>query len=135
FTHTFYAANQDAYGIDPRDLGVIMIFRAGSTAFGFNDKIWTKYSAPLARRYKVLDPTTKSAPVVNIYNAADKVASLPTNGLTLDALGRMGGHFAVCAVASQKLAAALAEDTGGSRESVYAEFQSNLVPNARIVPA
>ena len=135
FTHTFYAANQDAYGIDPRDLGVIMIFRAGSTAFGFNDKIWTKYSAPLARRYKVLDPTTKSAPVVNIYNAADKAVSLPTNGLTLDALGRMGGHFAVCAVASQKLAAALAEDTGGSRESVYAEFQSNLVPNARIVPA
>jgi hypothetical protein len=135
FTHTFYAANKDGYGIEARDLGVVMILRAGSTGFGFNDRIWAKYSAALAKRYKLLDPVTKSAAVVNIYNAADKAASLPTNGLTLEALGRMGGRFAVCSVASQKLAAALAEDTGGDRDAIYAEFQANLVANARMVPA
>jgi len=135
FTNTFYAANRDGYGLEAKDLGVLMIFRAGSTAFGFNDNIWSKYSSALAKRYKLTDPTTNAAPIVNIYNSADKVASLPTNGLTLEALSRMGGQFAVCSVASQKLAAALAEDTGNKRDSIFREFLANLVPSARMVPA
>lgn len=135
FTHSFYIANKDAYGIDSNDLGVLMIFRAGSTPFGFNDKIWLKYSIGLANRTKLVDPITKSAPVINIYNAAEKATSLPTNGLTLDVLAKMGGQFAICSVASKKLAAVLAKDTGESPESVFAEMQANTVANARMVPA
>ena len=135
FTHTFYAANKEAYGIEPRDLAVVMILRAGSTGFGFNDTIWSKYSAGLAKRYKVTDPVTKSAPVINIYNAADRAILLPTNGLTLEALARMGGRFAICSVASRKLAAALAADIGGSADAIYAEMAANMVANARMAPA
>ena len=135
FTHTFYAANKEAYGIEPKDLAVVMILRAGSTAFGFNDTIWSKYSAGLAKRFKVTDPVTKSAPMVNIYNAADRAASLPTNGLTLEALAGMGGRFAICSVASRKLAAALAADMGGNADAVYAEMAANMIANARMAPA
>jgi len=135
FTHTFYAANKEAYGLEPRDLAVVMILRAGSTGFGFNDTIWSKYSAGLAKRYKVTDPVTKSAPVINIYNAADRAILLPTNGLTLEALARMGGRFAICSVASRKLAAALAADIGGSADAIYAEMAANMVANARMAPA
>jgi len=135
FTHTFYAANKEAYGIESRDLAVVMILRAGSTGFGFNDTIWSKYSAGLAKRYKVTDPVTKSAPVINIYNAADRAILLPTNGLTLEALARMGGRFAICSVASRKLAAALAADIGGSADAIYAEMAANMVANARMAPA
>ncbi len=135
FTYTFYAANRDVYGIEAADLGVLLILRAGSTAFGFNDKIWAKYSGSLAKRYKLEDPTTKSAPIVNIYDAADKAASLRTNGLTLSALAGMGGRFAICSVASRKLAAALAEDTGAAAGAVYAELEANIVQNARMVAA
>ena len=135
FTHTFYAANKEAYGIDAKDLAVVTILRAGSTGFGFNDKIWTKYSAGLAKRYKVTDPITKSAPAINIYNAADRAALLPTNGLTLEALAGMGGRFAICSVASRKLAAALAADSGGSVDAIYAEMMANTIANARMAPA
>jgi hypothetical protein len=135
FTHTFYAANKEAYGIEPKDLAVVMILRAGSTGFGFNDKIWSKYSAGLAKRYKVTDPVTKSTPAINIYNAADRAASLPTNGLTLEALAGMGGRFAICSVASRKLAAALAADSGGSADAIYAEMLANTIANARMAPA
>jgi len=135
FTNTFYAANKDAYGIDPSDLGVVMILRAGSTPFGFNDKIWAKYGSGLAARAKLVDPSTKSAPVVNIYNAADKAASLPTNGLTLAALAAMGGQFAVCSVASRHLAAALAQDTGETPDAVFAQMQANTIASARMAPA
>jgi hypothetical protein len=135
FTYTFYTANKDAYGIDSRDLGVLMIFRAGSTAFGFNDKFWSKYSPGLADRTKLVDPITKSAPVVNIYDAPDQAALLPTNGLTLNNMGKMGGRFAICSVASRKLAAALAKGTGETSDSIFAEMQANTVANARMVPA
>ena len=135
FTHTFYAANKEAYGIEPKGLAVVMILRAGSTAFGFNDTIWSKYSAGLAKRFKITDPVTKSAPLINIYNAADRAASLPTNGLTLEALAGMGGRFASCSVASRKLAAALAADMGGNADAVYAEMAANMIANARMAPA
>jgi hypothetical protein len=135
FTHTFYAANKEAYGIEPRDLAVVTILRAGSTGFGFNDTIWSKYSAGLAKRYKVTDPITKSAPVINIYNTADRASLLPTNGLTFDALARMGGRFAICSVASRKLAAALAADMGGSADAIYVEMAANMIANARMAPA
>ena len=135
FAHTFYAANRDGYGIQPEELGVLMILRAGSTAFGFNDSIWTKYSGPFSKRYKLEDPVTKSAPVVNIYNAADKAVLLPTNGLTLDGLGKLGAQFAICSVASRKLAEAVAEETGGSGDAIFAELRANTVQHARMVPA
>jgi hypothetical protein len=135
FTYTFYDASKDGYGIAPAELGVVMIFRSGSTAFGLNDHIWSKYGAAISKIYKFTDPTTKAAASVNVYNAADKAASLPTNGLTLDALAQMGGRFAVCAVASRKLANAVARETGGNGDAIFAEFQANLVGNARLVPA
>lgn len=135
FAHTFYAANHDGYGIQPDELGVLIIFRAGSTAFGFNDNIWMKYSGPLAKRYKLVDPITKSAPVVNIYNAADKAALLPTNGLTLAGVGKLGAQFAICSVASRKLAEAVAEETGGNGDAIFEELRANTVQYARMVPA
>ena len=135
FTHTFYAANKDAYGIEPKDLAVVMILRAGSTGFGFNDMFWSKYSAGLEKRYKMTDPVTKAAPAINIYNAADRASLLPTNGLTFDTLARMGGRFAICSVASRKLAAALAADMGGSADAIYAEMTANIIASARMAPA
>jgi len=135
FTHTFYAANREAYGIEPKDLAVVMILRAGSTGFGFTDTFWSKYSAGLAKRYKVTDPVTKSEAAINIYNTADRASLLPTNGLTFDALARMGGRFAICSVASRKLATALAADMGGSTEAIYADMMANMVTNARMAPA
>jgi hypothetical protein len=135
FTHTFYAANKEAYGLEPKDLAVVMILRAGSTGFGFTDTFWSKYSAGLAKRYKVTDPITKAEAAVNIYNAADRASLLPTNGLTFDTLARMGGRFAICSVASRKLAVALAADMGASADAIYADMMANMIASARMAPA
>ncbi len=135
FTFTFYAANKAAYGIEPNDLGVVMILRSGSTPFGFNDNIWSKYSTGLFDRTKFSDPATRSAPALNLYNSAERASQLPTNGLTLDALAGMGGRFAVCSVSSRKLAAALAAASGASADSIFAEMEENTVVGARMVPA
>ena len=135
FTFTFYDASKESYGISPQELGVVMVFRSGSTAFGLNDKIWGKYGTVFSRIYKFTDPTTKAAATVNIYNDAAKAPSLPTNGLTIEALGQMGGRFAVCSVASRKLANNVARETGGDGAAILTEFQANLVGNARLVPA
>ena len=135
FTHTFYVANKDAYGLEPKDLAVLMILRAGSTGFGFNDKMWAKYFVGMAKRAKVIDPVTKDAPVINIYNAADRAKLLPTNGLTLEALAGMGGRFAICSVATRHLAKALATDTGGNADAIFAELAANTIVGARLAPA
>ena len=135
FTNTYYAANKEAYGLGPEQLGVLMIFRYNSTPFAFNDTIWSKYSAILAERYVVTDPTIKAAPVVNIYNSAEKAPQLPTNALTFDTLAGWGGKFGVCIVASRKMAALIGQKTNQTPEAVLAEMSANMIGSCRFVPA
>jgi hypothetical protein len=132
FCASYYNANKNDYDIPASELGVLMIFRSGSTPYGFNDAFWAKYSAGLDR---FTDPTTKAAPIVNIYNSAEKAPMVHTNGLTLDALAKMGGHIAVCSIASRGLAATLAPKANTTADAVFAEMGSSLVAGARMVPA
>jgi intracellular sulfur oxidation DsrE/DsrF family protein len=57
---------------------------------------------------------------------------------TDDAMGdliKRGVRFAVCAMSALSVCGVIARATGGNAESVYKEFEANLIPNARIVPA
>lgn len=127
FCRTFYVSNKDGYGIEAKDLGVVMIFRAGSTPFGYNAKFWAKYSAPLFERTKMADPATKAAPLINLYDTPD------TKPLSLTTLAGMGVHFAICQVSSKGLAEAIATASGTTADAVFADMQANFVSNARLM--
>jgi intracellular sulfur oxidation DsrE/DsrF family protein len=136
FANNYYTANKNAYGVEAKDLAVVIGLRHQSTAFAFSDAMWAKYGAGLAERANgFTDPKTSAVPVVNVYRASGYGQALPNLGVTIDAVAKNGAHFAVCQMASRACAAAIARRTGGKPEDIYTELTSNLIPNAHMVPA
>jgi hypothetical protein len=135
FATNFYAANQSGYGLGNGDIAAVIIVRHSSTPFGYNDAMWAKYGAPLAKRAAVEDPKTKQHPVINLYNSAEHATLLGSRGNTLDSLTKRGLQIGVCQMATRAYAGSVAEATGGKTDAIYEELVSNLVANARMVPA
>jgi len=135
FANNFFRTNRAEYGLENSDLAVVIIERHRSTPFGYNDAMWAKYGTVLAARSKMEDPKTKQAPKLNLYNATGYGELVPTRGTTLESLSKLGAQFAVCAVSTRGYATAISEALGGSVDAIFAELTSNLVTNARMVPA
>jgi hypothetical protein len=135
FTSNFYRANQTDYGIESRDLAVVIVVRHRSAPFGYNDAMWGKYGATLAARSKVEDPKTKQAPAGNFFNATGYGDLLTNRGTTLEAVAKLGAQFGVCTLSTRAIAELIAKAAGSTREAIFAELTSNLVNNARMVPA
>lgn len=116
FASNFLLANRTDYGLQNQDIAVIVIARHVSTGYGFNNDMWAKYGASLA------GDQSKEAPKAN-----PSAASLAT-------LAGQGVQFAVCAMATHRLAGQIAR-AGGNADAVFAELSANLVSNARLVTA
>jgi intracellular sulfur oxidation DsrE/DsrF family protein len=117
FASNFMLANRNDYGLQNQDLAVIVVARHLSTGYGYNNEMWAKYGASLA------DAQGKEPPKTN------------PNAASLAALSNQGVQFAVCAMATSRLAGVIARAMGGTAEAVNKELMANLVSNGRMVPA
>src|SRR5258706_10642069 len=94
FATNFMEANKTSYGLSDADLAVVVVARHKSTAFGYNDAIWAKYSVPLsAQTNNFLDPATNAPAVINVYGTPGVNGGRPGR---LDTLVKRGVHLAVC---------------------------------------
>jgi intracellular sulfur oxidation DsrE/DsrF family protein len=135
FGGNFIWVNKTDYGLESKDLAVVVVLRHHATPFGYNDAIWAKYGTVLAPITPVEDPKSKLAPKVNIYNTEEYAGLLPSRGATLGSLTKQGVRLAVCSVASRGIADVIAGKAGGNGEDINKELIANLLPNARLVPA
>lgn len=119
----FMLANRNDYGLENKDLAVIIVARHISTAYAFNNDMWVKYGASLAGQ-----PPSAVAPDKEPPKANPTAASLAS-------LAAQGVQFAVCSMATRRLAGTLARSTGGDTGAAFAELSANLIGNARLVPA
>jgi intracellular sulfur oxidation DsrE/DsrF family protein len=114
FASNFLLANRNDYGLQNQDLAVIVVARHLSTEFSFNDAMWAKYGAALQ---------AKEPPKANPHAAS--LAPLVTQGV----------QFAVCSMATRRLAGTIAQAVKGNTDAIFAEISANLVTNGRMVSA
>jgi intracellular sulfur oxidation DsrE/DsrF family protein len=117
FASNFLLANRNDYGLQNQDVAVIVVARHVSTGYGFNNEMWAKYGATLA------DAQAKETPKAN------------PSAASLAALSNQGVQFAVCAMATSRIAGMIARAAGSNAEAVNKELMANLVSNGRMVPA
>jgi hypothetical protein len=137
FANNYIRTSQAEYGLDYKDMAVLIIVRHGSTPFGYSDAMWAKYGMTLAQLSRAEDPKTKQPPGLNLFNA-DGYGNLTANrGVTIEAFAKMGGQLGVCAVATRALAGMIANADGanGNPDTIFKELTSNLISSARMVPA
>jgi intracellular sulfur oxidation DsrE/DsrF family protein len=133
FAGNFYSANRSDYGLETADLAVIVCMRHRSAPFAFNDAIWAKYGATLAKRAEFVDPKTQEAPKVNFFTPVAPAAPARARGLA--GLMRLGVQFAICNLSTHGIAGMIAGATGGTADAIYKELAANLIDKARLVPA
>jgi intracellular sulfur oxidation DsrE/DsrF family protein len=135
FADNYMAVNRSDYGLQNSDLAVVIVVRYRSVSFAYNDAIWAKYGAAISAQSGFVDPKTKAAPKINVFNSGDYGNLTPNLGTTLDTLFKEGVQLAVCSVATRNVAGAIAGATGGNANTIYNELTANLLSNARMVPA
>jgi intracellular sulfur oxidation DsrE/DsrF family protein len=135
WANNYLSANKSGYGVEDSSLAIVICARHHSTPFAYANAIWAKYGGPLAERDRFMDPKTSTAPVVNVYQVAGYGNVLRNNGVTLDSILQRGVRLAVCRLATRARAGVIARQMGGKADEVFDELASNLVSNARIVPA
>ena len=128
-------ANKTGYNLDPSDIAIIVVFRHDSTAFGYSDAIWGKYGEIISDLTDFKDPKTDTAPSANLYNTDGYESLLSNSGITIDILAQQGVQFAICNMATQYLAEAIAEKTKGDPGAIYRELTANRIPNSHLAAA
>ena len=81
------------------------------------------------------DPKTGQAPSSNLLDATGYGMALPNGGVTIASVAKRGTQFAVCDMATNRLAGLVATSTKGVQEAVYTEFVRNLIPNSHLMSA
>ncbi len=126
YSNNFLNTNRNEYGLQNKDLALLVIARHTATQLGYNDAMWAKYGASFG------GPAPESGAA-----AAEKKEPPKANphAASLTALAGQGVQFAVCATATRRIAGRVARDNSANVDTVFAELGANLIANARLVPA
>jgi intracellular sulfur oxidation DsrE/DsrF family protein len=135
FATNIFAGSANGYGLADADTAIVLCLRHFATAFAWTDAIWAKYGATIGADLKFDDPRTKRPPVINVYNTSGYGEALPNRNIALDALAKRGVHFAVCGLATRRMASVIARATGASADALLKELSSSMIPNAHLAPA
>jgi len=135
FANNLHVANTAGYGLSDAEVAVVVTLRHKSTQFAFNNAMWAKYGKGLSEGLDLVDPKTKQAPTVNLFNTPGYGPELPNFGLTIDSVAKIGVHFAICQMATRRLAGQIAKAVGGTSDAIYDDLVANTVPNGHMVAA
>lgn len=122
FAGNIFEGSKTAYGLEDKDIAMVIVLRHSATGFGYSDAIWAKHGAMLGGA----PAAGAEAPKGNPQNAPPRTA--------LDALAKRGVQFMVCGTASRGISRRIAGQ-GGDAEAVYKEMVASMIPSSRIVAA
>ena len=135
YANNIFTANRNGYQLADSDVAVIIVLRHEATVFAYSDAIWSKYGAVLGKMAKMTDPKTNQPPTVNPLNSAEFGSVMTSAGVTAPALVKRGAHFAICDMATNRVAGVIASAVGSTPAAVYKELAANLLPNGHLVAA
>jgi len=75
FANNFLIVNRNDYGLENKDLAIIVVARHLSTSYGYNNEMWAKYGASLVSVGRPANSEGKEVPKVNTVRqvAEDRV--------------------------------------------------------------
>jgi len=135
YANNIFTANRNGYQLADSDVAVIIVLRHEATTFAYNDAIWAKYGSVLGDLGKITDPRTNQPPTVNPLQSREFGAGMTNRGVTATALSSRGAHFAICDMATNRIAGVIASAVKSTPPEIYKELVANLLPNGHMVAA
>lgn len=122
YASNLFTANKSGYALEDADVATVVCLRHYGTVFGYNNAIWAKYGKALADSAKYTNPRSTDPPATNPQR-------------NIETLAKRGVHFAVCGLATRRIAGQVATATGGNTDEIHKELIANLVTNAHLMAA
>ena len=135
YANNIFTANRNGYQLADSDVAVIVVLRHEATTFAYNDAIWAKYGSVLGNMGKIADPKTNQPPVVNPLDSREFGPAMTNLGVTATALANRGAHFAICDMATNRIAGVIATAVKSTQPAIYKELVANILPNGHMVAA
>jgi hypothetical protein len=122
YAGNLFTANRSGYALADGDIATVVCFRHYSTIFAYNNAMWEKYGKTIADSSKYVDPKSAEPPKVNPLRE-------------IETLARRGVHFAICGLATRRIAGQIASATGSKTDEIQAELIANVVSNGHVMAA
>ncbi|HWC73386.1 MAG TPA: hypothetical protein VG454_05560 [Gemmatimonadales bacterium] len=125
---------REAYGVEDRDVSVIVTLYARTTPLGLQDAMWEKYK--LGAALSITDSTT-NAPLARNYFAHPRPGDPVADGTaesSIEALQRRGVTFALCNNALKRWSGRLEKGGMGAAKDIHADLTAHALPGVVIVP-
>ncbi|HAJ75359.1 MAG TPA: hypothetical protein DCM64_02780 [Gammaproteobacteria bacterium] len=131
YANNLMVGHTTGYAGEESDNAIIVCFRHASTALGFNDAMWKKYSGSFNRGLGFNDPNTDGPFETNPLHM--EVSRFVNRGNTIQSLIERGISYCICNKATQSLSAGLARGFDGSADEIYQELIQNNIDGSRFV--
>lgn len=135
YANNIFTANRNGYQLADSDIGVIVVLRHEATTYAYNDVIWGKYGTVLGGMVKINHPKTNQPPTVNPLNSPEYGPVMTSLGLPASAIIKRGAHFAICDMATNRIAGVIANAVKSTAPEIYKELAANLLPNGHLMAA
>jgi intracellular sulfur oxidation DsrE/DsrF family protein len=122
YANNLFIANKSGYGLEDADIATVVCFRHYGTIFGYNNAMWAKYGKTLADSGKYTNPRGADANTANPQR-------------NLDALAKRGVHFAICGLATRRIAGQIAAAVSGNADEIQKELLANIITNGHVMAA
>jgi intracellular sulfur oxidation DsrE/DsrF family protein len=116
FAGNLFTGQKNGYGLEDKDIAIVIVIRHSATAYGYNNTFWAKHG-------KVLDSKAETPPAGNPFDSGTRVQ--------LSALAKRGVHFVVCGSASLGIAGRIAGQ-GGDTAPILKEMTASVIENGRV---
>lgn len=125
---------RDAYGVQEKDLSIIVALYGNTLPLGLTDEMWEKYH--LGQALNITDPKT-SAPLARNWFAHPMQGDPVVDGQADAAMEKLQGRgvlFIVCNNAIRNWSAKLGRAQGVEAATVQADLLAHVLPGAVVVP-
>lgn len=135
YANNIFTGNRNGYQLNDGDIGIIVVLRHQATPYAYNDAMWAKYGTVLGDMVKITHPKTKQPPTVNPLNSPEFGPVMTSLGLPASAIIKRGAHFAICDMATNRIAGVIARSINSTAPEVYKELVANILPNGHMAAA
>jgi intracellular sulfur oxidation DsrE/DsrF family protein len=122
YANNLFTANMTGYGLPDEDVATVVCLRHLATVFAFNNTMWAKYGKALAESGEYTNPANPEPPTANPRR-------------NIESLAKRGVHFAICSLATRRIAGQLATASGGKQDDILKELLANPVTNGHFMAA
>lgn len=122
YASNLFVANKNGYGLEDGDIATVVCFRHYGTIFGYNNAMWAKYGKTLAESGKYTNPRGAEANNANPQRSVDTLA-------------KRGVHFAICGLATRRIAGQIAAAVSGNADEIQKELIANVITNGHVMAA